>query len=296
MVLNEDGNIMSWQFTNSTAFEHVEGLLSTLKQCIGQGCTTLELIAVDNCCQWRKKLQDVFGTQVRVVLDIFHAVQHMMKKMPKRHPYYYQCVQDLQLVFRDSGDHELTRHQTTPEPTKMLENLEAFVQRWRNIDSNNWKVLSKEALAEINRLNCHIAKGCLSGIPCGCGTNRNEAFHKHLNTILHKSRVGVMIAYALLSVAIHSHNNRIKKSGRCFIKPIAAIAAEAAKLGSETPINAVDYMGIPPHVWMEANGEQAQTSTCAETDQTEDVLEVETASSILQHCVMLHQLTKACAE
>ena len=67
-------------------------------------------------------------------------------------------------------------------------------------------MLPNDAVLEVNKLKHHVMKGCLAGTPSGCGTT-NEAFHKHLNRMLHLSKVGVFLAYALLTVAI-SHNNR----------------------------------------------------------------------------------------
>ena len=29
---------------------------------------------VDNCCSWRNKLKSVFGEDLKVYLDVFHAV------------------------------------------------------------------------------------------------------------------------------------------------------------------------------------------------------------------------------
>jgi len=56
-----------------------------------------------------KKLQDVFGQQLEVKLDLFHAVQRIVIKIPKRHPFRQQCVNELKLVFRDSTDHGIIR-------------------------------------------------------------------------------------------------------------------------------------------------------------------------------------------
>ena len=50
-------------------------------------------------------------------------------------------------------------------------------------------------------------KGCLSGIPVGCGTNRNEVFHRYIRTFFHRSRVGMLIAYALMMVIIYQFNS-----------------------------------------------------------------------------------------
>lgn len=81
-VFNEDGNILTWQFTQSTAFDEVEELLRSLHRRISCLGGIVDTIIIDNCCQWRNKLQYLFGQEVDVKLDLFHAVQRVTKKMP----------------------------------------------------------------------------------------------------------------------------------------------------------------------------------------------------------------------
>lgn len=57
-------------------------------------------------------------------------------------------------------------------------------------------------MAETEKLKVHILKGCLSGIHVGGGTNKNEAFHRYVNTFFHKSRIGVLLAYAMMMTII----------------------------------------------------------------------------------------------
>ena len=119
MVLNEEGKILTWQLTNSTSFAHIEGLVLSLQQRFKEGGANVEFIAIDNCCQWRNKLERVFGSHDKIVLDVFHAVQRVTRKIPKRHPFHYQCQQALRLVFRESGDHGRLRQKCTPQPAEM---------------------------------------------------------------------------------------------------------------------------------------------------------------------------------
>ena len=64
---------------------------------------------IDNCCSLPHKLQSVFGSQLVVLLDTFHAVQRITSKLPKRHPYHHECLKSLQLVFRDPSDQGTVR-------------------------------------------------------------------------------------------------------------------------------------------------------------------------------------------
>lgn len=58
----------------------------------------------------------------------------------------------------------------------------------------------------------HIRKGCLSNIPAGNGTNRNENLHKILNKsmLAGASRIGPELAHAILTILFYQYNMRLK--------------------------------------------------------------------------------------
>ena len=115
-VLNNLGQIVTWRLTSSVMFSSIEGLLVALQErFVKQGVKVKEFY-VDNCCSWRLKLQSVFGTDLRVVLDIFHAVKRIGDKIPKRHELRSACMAELRLVFRDPSDRGLERTMATPAP------------------------------------------------------------------------------------------------------------------------------------------------------------------------------------
>ena len=75
-VLNEAGQIVTWKITKGIAMEYVEDIMHALYTRLqGQGVE----FYVDNCCALR---QAIFGSQLKVYLDIFHAVQRITKKNP----------------------------------------------------------------------------------------------------------------------------------------------------------------------------------------------------------------------
>ena len=74
IVLNEDGDVVAWQFTKTTSLEEVKPLLLKLKKRIQNESL---VINTDNCCQVRQQIQDIFGQGVVVKLDLFHAVQRV---------------------------------------------------------------------------------------------------------------------------------------------------------------------------------------------------------------------------
>lgn len=147
------------------------------------------------------------------------SMERITGKMPKRHAFYSSCTSDLRLVFRAKGDQGVRRTDTTPEATELLSNLESFTDKWRDVATDDCKVLRDEALTEINKLKVHVTRGCLSGIPPSGGTNRNEAFHRYIRTFFHKSRLGFLLAYALIMMIVFNYNN---KEGKNIQKPIDA--------------------------------------------------------------------------
>lgn len=221
IVFNGNGKIVSWQYTKGTSFENVRVLLNNIKSrgTIAGKCT-IKTVYVDNCCHWRQKIQDVFGDDVIVLLDIFHAVQRITRKLPKRHPFHSVCVHELKLVFRSPGDYGLARTKPTPQPHQLQQNIESFVERWKDVSYNEQVILTKESIEEIERLKAHIRRGCLSAISVGGGTNQNEAFHRYINTFFHRSRIGKLLAYAMMMTIISHFNNKDKHSRKAITKPI----------------------------------------------------------------------------
>lgn len=56
--------------------------------------------------------------------------------------------------------------------------------------------LTKNTIAEIENLRNHIRKGCLSNIPPGYGTERNEQLHRLLNRSLISGATRISIELA----------------------------------------------------------------------------------------------------
>ncbi len=185
--MNNDGQVLTWKLTPGVAFTHIEDQLVQLKRRFQFQGKHLAEFFIDNCCAWRTKLQGVFGSDLGVYLDLFHAVKRISDKIPKRHPLRHECMKDLRMVFREEYDRGVERGFATPVPKVMLEQMDKFVSTWKDMKADGISVLDK-ALKEIKNLKIHIKKGCLSGIKVGRGTNRNEAFHKNLNRILKSSR------------------------------------------------------------------------------------------------------------
>ena len=120
IVLGQNGKVLTWQLTKGTGFSQIGPLLTDLKQ---RG-SNLKCVYIDDCCKLRAKIGSIFGENVLVKLDLFHAVKRIITTLRKKHPLSHQCRQDLQLVFRKDGDSATKRMETTPEPGVINTKLE----------------------------------------------------------------------------------------------------------------------------------------------------------------------------
>lgn len=73
--MNEKGQILTWQLTPMQGFENIRLLLQQLFWRISSQGKIVKEFYIDNCCHWKKKLREVFGANLVVKLDIFHAFQ-----------------------------------------------------------------------------------------------------------------------------------------------------------------------------------------------------------------------------
>ena len=54
-----------------TSFEKVKNMIQNLKRRLDCNSVKVKSIYIDNCCQWRTLLQNIFGDEVCVKLDLF---------------------------------------------------------------------------------------------------------------------------------------------------------------------------------------------------------------------------------
>lgn len=67
-------------------------------------------------------------------------------------------------LFQLPGDYGPVETKASPQSPQLLENINSFVQRWKDIVHNDRCVLTKDSIEKIEKLKVHILKGCLSGI------------------------------------------------------------------------------------------------------------------------------------
>ena len=212
IVLNNKGKIIAWQLTKTTSLDEVTPMLTGVSERLGEAGASPKIVCVDNCCTVRNKLQHLFGDSTKVYLDIFHAAQRILKHMPKRHPLYSHCKYDISMIFRDPKDRSAKRQMNTPEPRLLLDNVNQFVKKWENAEMNGWYILNENVVNELCQLKVHIERGCLSGIPPGCGTNKNENLHRMVNPFFSRCRMGLPLALALLTILFHKHNQKLSSN------------------------------------------------------------------------------------
>ena len=83
-----------------------------------------------------------------------------------------------------------------------------------------WLLLQQTFFTELEKLKKHINLGCLSNIPPGCGTNKNENLHKQLRSLISRGKLSIRTANSVFSHLFYVHN--IKKSGVKYVMPISS--------------------------------------------------------------------------
>ena len=206
--LNENGQVVNWRLTRSTAFGEIEDLLTELKYKLDGQLKVLEMIVVDDCCSVRPSYQKIF-TDVPVKLDIFHACQRFVKTLPKAFHLRKTLASEFGLIFRHNRDTGEVRKMPTPCTEDIQSNLEMFLQKWQ-------KQLSEATIDSIDKLRSHISRGCCSDIPPGIGTQKNERLHKLLKKLLlgGASVISPELAIAVLSLVLYIWSSKRNPSAR----------------------------------------------------------------------------------
>ncbi len=83
-------------------------------------------------------------------------------------------MRDIKLLVRQEGDITDTRMKNTASIINTIsQNKTDFKAKWSAVKIDERSALSSET--------ADTKKGCLSDIPSGAGTNRNERLHRSLN-------------------------------------------------------------------------------------------------------------------
>ena len=229
IVLNKAGQAIAWQFVKSTSLDEVKPLLINVKDRMTNSDKRDFTIYVDNCCNSRAKLIAIFGENIMVKLDTFHAVQRITRALSKKHTLFYPCINDFKMVFRVPSDIGKTRQKTSPSSSELFSNIENFMTKWLDAEYDGNKIITDKVRAQIDALKIHIERGCLSNIEVGGGTNLNEALHRCINPhFKHAGRMGLPLAFALLSILFYKYNVKKSSSNEAsFIAPNASVITQS---------------------------------------------------------------------
>ena len=115
-ILNVNGEILTWKLTKSVKFEAVQDIFISLKHRLETQERLPTAFSIDNCCSWRAKLQSIFGKEVKVTLDLFYAVQRVVRTISKRNKLSQMSCEHFRLIFRQEDDRGETRTLPTPNP------------------------------------------------------------------------------------------------------------------------------------------------------------------------------------
>ena len=297
-VMNE----MGWQFTKGTSFEIVRNLLQGIKRRCDRKKHVVQTCFVDNCCAWRNKLQSIFTSNCLVKLDLFHAVSRVISEMPKRHPFYGACSKDFTQVLRSADDCGPLRRKATPKPDVILDNVKAFEEKWKSVTYEERPILNIKALDELRKLQKHVTKECLSEIPEGGGSERNENIHKWLRSVLLRNRLSLPLALALFTTYFYVWNEKREHGSNVVIQPV-----DCLPLNTLNDNNLVgESFGIPHNANFQVNVprvflEECQQSFCntEKLDKVcsdvadeelldQNVLTKEELDFIIDHTIILH--------
>lgn len=109
----------------------------------------------------------------------------------------------------------------------------------------NQVVLTVAAVKEIDNLKKHVEKGCLSYIPVGCGSERNENLHRCLQQAVSKGRIGVALAVALLTSFLYKWNEKQTGKGKgSKSKVLPSITSKKAELLNDKTGSSKETFGI----------------------------------------------------
>jgi len=142
-------------------------------------------------------------------LDIFHAVQRIVKTIPKGTVESYNLAREVRLVFRKDGDIGEDRISLLQIMNALIIILSSYFFKWKG-------KLSRATLRAIENLQVHMHNVCLSGIPPSAGTTLNERHLKRSSVIFPELAVPILALPLYVwtcrwrGLKKHANNQRLK--------------------------------------------------------------------------------------
>ena len=149
IVLNENGEVVDWRLTKSTAFQEIDDMLISLSERMRSDEKSISMICIDDCCKNRKKYQAIFP-DAEIKLDVFHACQRVVRTLESGHILLKtQFGKEFGLIFRQDNDLGERRTKDTPDNVEIEANLNIFLEKWKNVPSS---CLTPETLKQVENL------------------------------------------------------------------------------------------------------------------------------------------------
>lgn len=241
-VMNEKGQVIAWKFTKERDLSEVLDILMGLQMRFQQQGNQLEMILVPECCETRVQFQSIFGSDIPVKFELSKATHRVIRKIPAKKREGNQltkaAVRDFSLCLRYPTDRGESRQEKTPPPDVITENIDAYVNGWKEIIEGTERVLTLAAQRQIVQLRSHIEAGCLSEIPVCAGSETVKDLQEILKPVLERKFLNADMALALISTLLYVWNER-----RANQTPVGAVVRPITKYRGTLEVS--DYVPTP---------------------------------------------------
>jgi hypothetical protein len=163
---------------------------------------------VDTCCNNRKVLEEIFGVPIK--LDVFHGLSRVLRQLksgdllngPDGRGQRTKFIREVRLIIRQEHDQGEKRKLETASADMIQNNISQLLDRWSG-------KLKTEIIKELKALRDKHSV-CLSGVPPGVGTHRNEQLHSKINAFHHSIKnMSLQMEIALVETLLYRHNQKI---------------------------------------------------------------------------------------
>jgi hypothetical protein len=154
-------------------------------------------------------LQDIFGVPIK--LDVFHSIQRIIRQLksgdllngPNGRGQRTKFIREVRLIVRQRHDQGDDRKFDTASAVDIQANISELLLRWSG-------QLKPEIVKELVTLRDKHSV-CMSGIPIGIGTHRNEQLHSRINAFQHDIKImSLQMEIAMIETLMYRRNQKIK--------------------------------------------------------------------------------------
>ena len=125
IVKDGNSNVVAWKLTRGVSHDEIEACLNQLNDRIVE---PISYVIVDDCCASRLLYEKVFGKNIEVKLDLFHAIQRLTNTLPAKFEYRRKISNALSMSFRQSDDMGAERTMDTDDPQAITRKLDQTIE------------------------------------------------------------------------------------------------------------------------------------------------------------------------